>query len=193
MNKERFMAELERYLKGMPAQEKEDALRYYREYIEDAGFSEIDDVTDKLGDPKNVARSILNECVDKRLEEQKEKGGVKRRASALWAVLLCIFAAPLAIPFIVVVFALFITVIAVFFSIEVAFLATGGSLVLAGLFLIPALFATVSQAQVIMLIGMVLILISVGTLICIAFYKLGGVFVRFIAWFFGKLIGREAK
>ena len=72
MNKERFMIELERLLRGLPAEEKEDALNYYREYIEDAGFSDIDDVTDKLGTPKSVARSILGESVDKYVEEQKE-------------------------------------------------------------------------------------------------------------------------
>ena len=190
MNKERFMIELERLLRGLPVQEREDALNYYREYIEDAGFSEIDDVTDKLGTPKTVARSILGESVDKYVEVQKERKTVKSGASTLWRILLYICAAPFAIPIVAVAASLFIAVAAVIFSLEIAMICVGASFALAGFALIPVLFWSLTVPQLLLIGGMILILLPLGIIFCMVFYKAGaammGGFLRLMRKIFVK-------
>lgn len=188
MNKERFMIELERLLRGLPADEKEDALNYYREYIEDAGFSDIDDVTDKLGTPKSVARSIIGESVDKYVEEQKESKSVKSGVSSFWRILLYIFAAPFAIPMVIAFAAVSISVGAALLAVVLALLLTGGALVLAGCVLGYSLFWSLTIPQFLMIGGATIFLIALGIIWCIVFYKIGGVMMsgmsRFLRWMF---------
>ncbi len=193
MNKVRFMAELERLLRGLPSNEREDALNYYREYIEDAGFSEIDDVTDKLGTPRQVARSILGESVDKHVEVQKEKSNVKNNASIIWRLILYICAAPIAIPLVVVAVALFVAFTTVIFAVEVAMIITGAAMVFAGCACIIVLFWSLTTPQLLIVVGAILILIPFGILWCIGFYKLGGLVIRMIASLAKKIFVREGR
>ena len=193
MKKERFMIDLERLLRGLPSDEREDALNYYREYIEDAGFSDIDDVTDKLGTPKQVARSILGESVEKHVEVQKEKKDVKSGASTLWRILLYICAAPFAIPIVAVVAALFIALVVATFGVGMAFMCAGGALVLSGVVLIPALFWTLTTPQVMIVLGGILVLIPLGVIWCVGSYKLCGVMLKGIVALAKKIFVRKER
>lgn len=51
MNKNEFLRILRENLNGLPSEEAESAVRYYSEYIDDAGSS--DAVFEELGDPAN--------------------------------------------------------------------------------------------------------------------------------------------
>ena len=193
MNKVRFMAELERLLRGLPADEREDALNYYREYIEDAGFSEIDDVTDKLGTPKQVARSILGEAVDKQVKVQKEKTNVKNSASVMWRIILCICMAPIAIPLVIIAVILFVVFTVVIFAIDIAMICTGVAVALAGCVCTIALFWSLTTPQLLMVVGIILIFVPLGILWCMGFYKLGGLATRMIAAMAKKIFVREDR
>ncbi len=196
MNKERFMIELERLLRGLPAEEKEDALNYYREYIEDAGFSDIDDVTDKLGTPKSVARSILGESVDKYVEEQKENKSVKSGMSSFWRILLYIFAAPFAIPMFIAFAAVCLSVGVGVLAVVFALLLAGGAMVVAGFGLAYSLFWKLTIPQFLMVGGATIFWIALGIIWCIVFYKLSGIMlsglVRFLRWMFVRKKKEEA-
>lgn len=63
MNKEEFLRQLETQLSGMPENEKQEALQYYRDYFEDAGSDKEGEVLASLGSPADVARSIREENV----------------------------------------------------------------------------------------------------------------------------------
>lgn len=59
MSREEFLRQLEQELRGLSTEERENAMRYYRDYL-----SEADDVQaaiDGLGSPKKVAADILRE------------------------------------------------------------------------------------------------------------------------------------
>lgn len=58
MNREGFMAELERLLSGMPDDERNAAVQYYADYFADAGAENEDAVIRELGSPEKVAESI---------------------------------------------------------------------------------------------------------------------------------------
>ena len=63
MNRSEFMKELEYLLQDIPDPEKEEALAYYRDYLEDAGDEHEEQVIREFGSPERVAaiiRSDLN-------------------------------------------------------------------------------------------------------------------------------------
>ena len=77
MNKKEFMGSLEKHLKYLPKEDKKDALDYYAEYIEDSGFAEGEDISAKLGNPKDIAKNIIAECAQKRIDKQEGKKSAK--------------------------------------------------------------------------------------------------------------------
>lgn len=60
MNKEQFLTELRRELHFLPAEEVEDAVRYYEEYFDDATDSE-EEISQSLGSPQRVAEVFRKE------------------------------------------------------------------------------------------------------------------------------------
>ena len=63
MNRSEFMKELEYLLQDIPDPEKEEALAYYRDYLEEAGDEHEEQVIREFGSPERVAaiiRSDLN-------------------------------------------------------------------------------------------------------------------------------------
>ena len=58
MNREQFIAQLARLLQDLPSAERQEAIRYYQEYFDDAGEENEDAVIQELGSPGKVAASI---------------------------------------------------------------------------------------------------------------------------------------
>jgi uncharacterized membrane protein len=58
MNKEIFLRDLRRFLADMPEEEREQALKYYEDYFEDAGPENEQNVIQELGSPIEVAKQI---------------------------------------------------------------------------------------------------------------------------------------
>ena len=127
MNKNEFLKRLDSRLMGMPKEDREDAINYYKEYFIDAGVEDNQDVIPIVGTPEKAARKIIDECTDKTLNEQKKYGGAKNNAKLLWLVILGIFAAPIAFPIALII-------CAVVFSVIIAVVA-----VLAALFVVGAI------------------------------------------------------
>ena len=178
MNKNTFISELSRKLRGIPKPDYDDAMNYYIEYFMDAGVDELTDVTILVGSVDEVAARILEECTDKQVEKVTQEGGVKNSTKAIWFILLGIITAPIAFPIafaiILVIFVLIITAIAV----VVALLASSIGVVIAGLAAIPAIFWAESSSQAMVLLGIACVSIALGTLMCIAFYKLGELIIK---------------
>ena len=59
MNKNEFMESLKEKLLGLNQEDREDAINYYWEYFEEAGFGEESDVTKNVGNPDDVAAKII--------------------------------------------------------------------------------------------------------------------------------------
>ena len=65
MNKNEFMESLKEKLSELSVEDREDAINYYWEYFEEAGFGEESDVTKNVGNPEDVAAKIIEtaECL----------------------------------------------------------------------------------------------------------------------------------
>lgn len=58
MNRLEFMKELEMLLSGIPQSEREEAIQYYNDYLNDAGVENEQEVLDSLGTPQDLAKVI---------------------------------------------------------------------------------------------------------------------------------------
>ena len=61
MNKQEFLRKLEQSLR-IKAEEKDEVMRYYTEYFEEAGPENEEAVIAELGDPKMLAEKLNAEC-----------------------------------------------------------------------------------------------------------------------------------
>ena len=98
MNKEAFLKELEKRLRYIPAEDRQDAIEYYEGYIADMGLAEEDDIVSKLGTPKDVAKNILEDCKDKHIDKAVEQKTVKSRATVVWLSILGVLSLPVSLP-----------------------------------------------------------------------------------------------
>ena len=62
MTKREFLLQLNDALATMNGDERSAAIQYYSDYIDDAGPENLDEVLAQLGDPRQVAASILAEA-----------------------------------------------------------------------------------------------------------------------------------
>ncbi len=58
MNRQEFLNELENLLKDLPSSDRQEAIQYYRDYFEDAGVENEEQVIRELGTPQRVAAII---------------------------------------------------------------------------------------------------------------------------------------
>ncbi|MBO4864315.1 MAG: DUF1700 domain-containing protein [Eubacterium sp.] len=193
MNKIQFMSELSRKLRRLPKDEFDDAMNYYNEYFLDAGLDDNTDVIPIVGTPEEVSKRILDECVDRQIEKVKTEGGVKNSSRAIWLVILGIFAAPIAFPVAIALFAVFFSLIVAAFAVLISLIVAGAAIALGGIGLIPIIFMADTFAQGLVILGVSLICLSLGILLCIGIFKLGELFVRGIANLFSHIGSKKKK
>lgn len=70
MSRREFMEELKKLLSGISNEERDEALKYYEDYFEEAGSGNEEQVIQELGSPQKVAAMIKAD-----LEEGSEKSG----------------------------------------------------------------------------------------------------------------------
>lgn len=191
MNKHTFLQRLERALRHIPKDDREDAIAYYTEYFEEMGADDNLDVSQSVGKPEEIAKEIIATCTEKHIEDQKAQGGVKNSATVIWMIILAIFAAPIALPLaiagIALLFAILITLLAFIFSIFCA----GTALVIAGVMLFTAVFFVATFGQGLVCAGIGCLMLGFGLLLLVGMIKFGDLCIRAIAALFKALFFRK--
>ena len=148
MNKREFLERLKSELSGLPADEAEAAMEYYKEYFDEAGTENEEQVAAGLGSPKRAAAQIKAEYAAKILESG-EKTGAKKGLSAVWWIIIGICSAPLSIPLAIcaiavaaALFAVLISCIVGIFTAIAAFVAGSLGMFILGILAVPAAFST---------------------------------------------------
>lgn len=188
MNKQTFLKCLERKLKSIPREDREDALNYYREYFEEMGADEEQDVTVELGTPDSIAKNIIAECTKKHVEKQRREGGIKNGATTFWLVLLGICGAPVALPMLLVGVLLVLVLVLVLFILVLCVYIMGAAGVVGGVAMLSAVFMAGEFAQAVVCFGLALLLAGVGILIFLGAISFGKFSVRGVSALFHKLI-----
>ena len=80
MNKQEYLSELEAHLASLSEEERNDALRFYEEYFEDAGPENEQQVISELGKPFALAKSII--CEQSAYSKSKSFANYKASISA---------------------------------------------------------------------------------------------------------------
>lgn len=191
MNKNEFLKRLDSRLMGMPKEDREDAINYYKEYFIDAGVEDNQDVIPIVGTPDKAARKIIDECTDKTLNEQKKYGGAKNNAKLLWLVILGIFAAPIAFPIALIICAVVFSVIIVIVAVLAALFGTAVALTVVFIAMIPGIFWATSTGQAFVIAGMSCLGIAFGIVMTLCFIKLINLFIRFIVFIFRTIFVRK--
>lgn len=96
------MKEIKEYLQELSANlyqlnqaDRQDALQFYEEYINDAGYSSKQEIESNLGTPKQLGRKILAEYSLKQDEQDLSNSlTTKRSIKTAWLVVLALLATP---------------------------------------------------------------------------------------------------
>ena len=164
MNKQQFLARLEKRLCRIPKEERENIMIYYREYFEEAGPEREQEIIQELGSPDQIAADMIGEFAVKELDKGSNKG-----LRVLWIVILAIFASPIAIPIAVAMVAVILALAVCAFAIVLSIWITAVGMVAMGIFTaIVALMLVVSDpATCLFFLGVGLISSAIGMALCI--------------------------
>lgn len=128
MNKQEFLSRLEQALSGLPQEELQERLAFFRESIEDRleeGLSE-EAAVEELGPVEEVAAQILAETPFPTLVREKIRS---RGPMPIWEILLLVLGFPLWFPLLVTAFALLLSAFIVLWSLILCLWAVELSLI----------------------------------------------------------------
>ncbi|MBE7003841.1 MAG: DUF1700 domain-containing protein [Ruminococcaceae bacterium] len=177
MNKDQFLLALYDELRGLPIEDVERSIAYYREMIDERvedGMSEEEAVA-ALGSVQEIAQQILAEMPISSLVRERVTGG--RRSLPAWEIVLLVLGAPLwfslGIAALSILFAVYVTI----WSLVLVLYAIPVALAIAAVACIGAIFfkAAFGTSQLLLLGG--------GSMVC------GGLAVALVILFNGVARG----
>lgn len=193
MTRTEYLAQLDNYLKKLPAKDYQEAMDYFTEYFDEVGPEGEAAAIAELGNPKEAAHEIIINLLDKKIEEDsQEASSVKNSKQIVQIAILSILAAPLAIPLLILAltltFTFFLLVSVLAFVMAVftfAMLLLGASLIWDSL----TLGMATSIPAFALSLGMSLLALGMAGL----FYLSIGPILRFIKLSFVKLAQTLAR
>ena len=193
MTRTEYLAQLDNYLKKLPAKDYQEAMDYFTEYFDEVGPEGEAAAIAELGSPKEAAHEIIINLLDKKIEEDsQEADSVKNSKQIVQIAILSILAAPLAIPLLILaltlIFTFFLLVSVLAFVMAVftfAMLLLGASLIWDSL----TLGMATSIPAFALSLGMSLLALGMAGL----FYLSIGPILRFIKLSFVKLAQALAR
>lgn len=193
MTRTEYLAQLDNYLKKLPAKDYQEAMDHFTEYFDEVGPEGEAAAIAELGSPKEAAHEIIINLLDKKIEEDsQEASSVKNSKQIVQIAILSILAAPLAIPLLILaltlVFTFFLLVSVLAFVMAVftfAMLLLGASLIWDSL----TLGMATSIPAFALSLGMSLLALGMAGL----FYLSIGPILRFIKLSFVKLAQALAR
>lgn len=127
MNKQKFLAELERALDRLPRKDRKKTLDFYREMIDDRleeGLTE-EEIFAEIDAPEAIAEQVLSELPAK-----------PRKKLSVGVIILLILGFPLWLPLLIAAAAVVLAFLICLFAAELAFVLGGVAGVLGGLILL---------------------------------------------------------
>ncbi len=168
MTKEQYITQLKKYLRRLPKQDYEDAIDYFNEYFSDTDEEGQQKLMEELGTPKEAARDLISNLLDKKLDDKSSFEKPVRKGT-LRIALLAICAAPVAIPMLVALFAILLSVAICMFAVYLSIFAVALSTLLIGakLFVRGIIAIPFSVSGSFIILGLGLLGIGASILLCI--------------------------
>lgn len=129
-----YIEEFQALLGQLSPEERDEAVDFYREYLQDGGYASYDDCIRELGTPHQLARKVLADysirTLDAPVSQQSRQQQPKNDVKTIWLIILALLSTPVTIPLALalagVIFAgiavsgsLIIAVLAIFFAVVV--------------------------------------------------------------------------
>lgn len=194
MNRNEFMRRLESQLKQLSKEEAVAALEYYNEYFDDAGIENEQRIIEELGSVERIATQLKAQVAMKKLEGE-ETPSVKKGISAIWLVVLAIFAAPLALPLAFAAFILLASVFIVVFALIISLGAIAISCFIASVATIIGGVITVGESLMgsVFNIGLGMVIFGISILLGIAVTFVTRRLCHWLAKLMNKFLARVNK
>ena len=166
MNRSEFFKKLEQGLTRVSKEERDAALDYYNEYFDDAGLENEQAVIEELGSPAQIAARIKADSAVKKLEADN-KPSMKKGISAVWLVILAIFAAPIALPLAIGAAALAIGLLAALIGVVIALVVSVAAFFIGGVVVVISGIAVIATSvpTAIFSIGVGLLILGISILL----------------------------
>lgn len=120
MTRTEYLTQLDKYLKKLPQPDYQEAMDYFTEYFDEVGPEGEAAAMADLGSPKEAAHEIISNILDKQLSTETL---IKNRKKTLWIAILTIFAAPIGLPFLILLILFMLAVLAVIICVILALAA----------------------------------------------------------------------
>ncbi|WP_173021213.1 DUF1700 domain-containing protein [Secundilactobacillus folii] len=198
---DKYISEFKAYLGQLSAEEREEVVNFYSEYLQDGGFETYDSAVNELGSPKHLARKVLADysirLLDSPIRNSSSSHHKPGSVRTIWLIILGILSTPVTIPLAIGAVALLFGVLIGVFSLILAIVATVIGVLIGGL---VALFAGIGVIGQSLSTGLVYFgggLAVVGIFIAmIPFFNwlirgLVHVVLSFSRWLYGKLSRRN--
>ena len=154
--------------------------------MDEIELSESEDISNKIGTPKEIAKEIIENATTKAINEQQENKSVKGSGKIVWLVILGIASIPVSLPLVCVALVVAITLMITIFAIVFSFVVAAVAIVFAGFCALAASVITPGFANKLMGIGAGAVMIGVGVLALFGSIALFKLFVKLIGIVFNK-------
>ena len=189
MKKEEFLMKLQALLIDIPADERREALDYYRSYFEDAGEENEARIIQELESPEKVASIIKSDCVTDLVKnnQARKENGLKsfyesnKGLSIFLLVVIVLIASPVWLPVggtiigaIVGAFSLLVGLIFGSWGMAIGFIIGGVACIGVG---IGSLFVSVGAGLILIGIGVILVVFGLLSLLAALWLC-----IKFLPW-----------
>jgi uncharacterized membrane protein len=192
-NSQDYLRKLDRALKGIPPEERANAISFYFEYFEDAGLEHEAEAMNALGSPAQLAAGIKADIAMRDLGEGAPK--VRKGVSAIWLAVLGVFAAPMALPLAIVGFAIVFALLVSLLAILISLIVSGVAIALSGAVMLLISFILIPQdvGAAMFYGGWGLFMAGVGVLFMFLMIWLFRVSTKGIAKLFNRIRRKKTK
>ena len=169
MTRQAYLAQLMRHLKRLPKKDCLEAVDYFTELFDKVGTTGETALIEELGSPKEAAHEVLKNLLEEKLSSEYRS----EKKHLIWIGLLAILAAPMAIPFVLLVIGFFTTLLALIVSFFLSLGLINLSLFLLGFSLLWDMVTIISSSIPLAFVslGGGLLSLSLGGLLTLLIYQ----------------------
>lgn len=132
--RQKYISELKKLLAPLTVEERTDALDFYNEYIEDAGYNSYQQIVKEMGNPRQLSHKILADYSIKANDEETKGGHTASPHSSwrvFWLIIIAIVTSPITFALSLGALVVLICALAAVFGVSVGILGTLAGLVFA--------------------------------------------------------------
>lgn len=132
--RQKYISELKKLLAPLTVEERTDALDFYNEYIEDAGYNSYQQIVKEMGNPRQLSHKILADYSIKANDEKTKSGHTASPHSSwrvFWLIIIAIVTSPITFALSFGALVVLICALAAVFGVSVGILGTLAGLVFA--------------------------------------------------------------